>query len=1672
MKRLLLIIVLLLASYAAKAQMVVAGDTLYGNEWVVPAQNYLKIKIYLNGFYRLTYPTLSQVAQAAGVSLSGVTGDNLQLFHLGQEVPIYVNNNGILGSNDYIDFYAKANLGELDQYLYERPEWTTNPYASVITDTAAYFLTWNTGSNHKRFVITNNDLSNPPVPDNYYMQEDLLEYRNSFNAGRSYIINGTNDVLYTSSFDDGEGYHSGYDVIRNNNFTLTNIYSGSANVNASVEVGVITAGVVAHNATFLVNNNPIGNVIQPGWSTRVRSFDFAPTLLQASTNIGIVDNQNFAVSYVKLRYPRTFNFNNQTKFKFKVNNGPSTHYLVISNFNNVASLGTPILYDLTNNIRITTFLDNGNNTVKVVLPPGSDPLGVSDRELLLINDSQASIINANDVSSVQFVDFNALNGDYLIVSHKHFINAVGSPVQAYANYRATTGKVPVIIDIQQAYDQFAYGVNRHPLSLRNLAAFAQRNWTGLSNNPADYMFLIGKGYGYRSSRYNPPANFYIPTYGYPESDVLLVSSAHKITPILSIGRLSAKTTQEVTDYLEKVRELELNQAGLAQTVPDRGWQKNVLHLGGGSAGAESTNIKNWLNGMRDTIEAPRYGANVKSFFKTSTDPIQVAQSDQLDSLIDAGVSIITFFGHSSQNSFEFNLDQPQNYNNFGRTPLIISLGCFSGNIFYPNQTVSEQFVLTPQKGATAFMASSFESLDQFLAQYATSFYDKLGNTGTYGSSLGALMRETNAYNESNPSVNFRMILQQMILHGDPALKLNTHAGPDYVVNENSARVSPSFITTRLDSFDLDLRMWNIGSASYSTYEVSIMRTFPDGTQLNAIQPFRVGAPYWDSTAQVRIPVGGDLALGLNRFHVKIDNLEEVAELPAGAAEQNNEIDFELYIFSEDIIPVYPEDFSIVPTIPILKASTANVLAPDRNYIIEIDTTEYFNSPIVQRYDIQQAGGLVEWQPSMPWMDSTVYYWRVGVDSTSPTEPHRWRGRSFIYLPGSSLGWNQSHYYQYKKDAYRNMRMEPSRRFEFVDNFQSLSCETGYAGVALTSRINAYLNNSRINGCSGSCANLGGFYVVVLDGNTLEPLPNQFDGQYGSSTCQNFQESGFFFETTNQQARLNMYFFLNNNAVVKPGDYVMIYSLNDYRPQDFILDQPLISTTLTDYFQSQGATQISTAASRPYAFFYRKDTPGFAQEKLAASSADILNASFDIQGNWTNGNVRSTIIGPASAWTDFHVRTNRYDNFATDTFNVNLYGINSVGAETLIYRFNQTTKDSTLTQLSAAQYPYLRLRYNSRDDAYGSSRQIHYWRINYQGLPELALRPETSFTFVGDSLQQADLMRFNILVENISDLPMSDSVLVKYAIIGRPDKTILRRYRALQPGESFTASVEMDTRDLSGNQQFLIEVNPDDDQPELYHFNNLAVKQFNVLGDRINPLLDVTFDGIHILDNDLVSAKPEILITMKDENRFLGLSDDNLFQIYLVDPNGVTQRIQFSDPILQFIPASDADANNGRNKAKIIINPTFLLDGTYALLVRGRDRSNNDSGDLSFKVNFKVINESSVSNVFPYPNPFTTSTKFVFTLTGSTVPDYMKIQIMTITGKVVREITQEELGSLHIGNNISEYTWDGTDEFGDRLANGVYLYRVITRQNGEEMKKYDTRTNQYFQGGVGKLYIMR
>jgi len=370
-----------------------------------------------------------------------------------------------------------------------------------------------------------------------------------------------------------------------------------------------------------------------------------------------------------------------------------------------------------------------------------------------------------------------------------------------------------------------------------------------------------------------------------------------------------------------------------------------------------------------------------------------------------------------------------------------------------------------------------------------------------------------------------------------------------------------------------------------------------------------------------------------------------------------------------------------------------------------------------------------------------------------------------------------------------------------------------------------------------------------------------------------------------------------------------------------------------------------------------------------------------------------------------------------------------------------------------------------------------WQVYYDEIMELALNPLKYFKLNKDTLQEGEQVSVEMAVENISNVT-ADSVLTKFFFYDAANalhQISNTRYKILDPGDTLICSTTLSTSGIAGLNSLWIEANPDNDQPEQYHFNNLAEIKFQVDKDITNPILDVTFDGTHILDGDIVSGKPLIIVKLKDENKFLALNDTSDWQLFLKDPDGVQTKLRF-DPapctgtttaILQWCPATLPD-----NTFNIQFKPELLKDGIYELYVQATDASGNLSGDNNYRITFEVINRSTITEMVNYPNPFSTSTRFVFTLTGSEIPEYFKIQIMTVTGKIVREITTDELGPIHIGRNVTEYAWNGKDEFGDQLANGVYLYRVITVLNGSAVEKRETEADKYFKKGWGKMYLLR
>jgi len=1653
---------------SVQAQMISGNDTLYGNEWINHSQIYLKIEISEDGMYQLDYSTMNQ----AGVPLSSIQGSHLQLFHFGKEIPLRVSTNGTFTANDVVTFFGEKNRSRLDSFLYASPtENLLNPYHSLFTDTSAYYLTWNTNVTGLRYQDVNNNLTSPPTKEDYFMYDYVEEYHNL------HVKKRASGYIYDSKFE-VEGFGSSYSNNRTIDYNINHIYASGPNSTATIQLGVAEDG--AHHQTVSIDGNTMVDETFSGF--RLKRYDLNITTASITNNSLQLKTQNddnnkdkSSLSYFKLKYPRLFDFDNQDYFEFSIAASATDKYLEIDNFNAAGSL--PVLIDLTNQISITAFYDATDNKVKVVLPPST-----TQRRLVLYNPTSVPQ-PVSTLKPTSFIDFSQQNFDYIIISNARLYddpNSNNNWVQEYADYRKTAlggGYNATVVDIADLYEQFGYGISRSPMPIRNFGHYIKHNWT----NPK-YVFIIGKAIEYpfirtSSQLATQSEHFLVPTFGFVGADNLLLAPPNGNIPIIPLGRLAATTPAQVKVYLDKVKEHETNKLK-PQTIAEKGWMKRVLHLGGGDPTIQ-TSIKNSLIAFGNDLAQSKYGAEVISFYKTSGDPIQISTSERIAEAINEGVSIMTFFGHSYAGGFDVSLDEPGFYENTGKYPLILSYGCYSGRIHSYAYSIGESFVFEPNKGSIAFISANGLATVPGLNVFGKEFYNQIGNE-LYNQGIGNALVATN----QNTQQSTGNLVRQMTLHGDPAIRLNTHEGPDYLVDATSVATFPKTIDVQEDSFDLAFDVVNIGSHVPNTRMLlRINQELPTG-ELITIKIDTIPTPASISNFRYKLSTIGEVAVGLNKFYIDIDLNNEVNELPQPDAEMNNalvdnngSLGFSVFFTSNNISPIYPVNFGIEGQASItLKALPSNILADQTTYIFELDTTTSFNSPIKMQQKITQAGGILEWQPSFLYQDSTVYYWRTSPDSVSAVG-YNWKNSSFVYINGAGNGWNQSHYFQYENDTYYNTRLKSNtRKIHFIDDFKDVIIENPINSVL--DKPEVFVNDTRIETFrQGPMANTD-LFIVVLDSAEITPaIVNPPGGIYGSVNTHGSRSwNALAFKASTELERQDVINFLEN--IVPSNQYVLIMTLqisttDSYFPEQWAADSINLGTNLFQVLEQQGATKIRQTEQRgstPYIFLYQKDKAPLAEILSDTVTAKISHVE-PIAGSWDEGYVESPLIGPAASWQNLNWQASSASNPQTDHYSLDVFGVKSNGEDTLLVG-HVTDFDTTLTFINAEDFPYIKLKYNSLDTNFKTSAHLDYWRISYQGLPDVALVPNKHFEFYGDTLEQGELVRFAIAVENISPYAI-DTLSLKYTLTDvNNNKTI--KYGQLHPmngGDTLHTSVIFETATLRALNSLTLEVNDNQSQAEQYFTNNTAIKNFFVQEDKRHPTLDVTFDGEHIIEGDIVSTQPQILLKLRDDNPYLALNDTSSFKIWIIDPEGNQRRYYNDGQTIIFYPADENDLLD-ENSAKIEFNPNFSVDGIYQLIVQAQDRTGNSSGNIDYKVSFEIVTESMISHVLNYPNPFTTSTQFVFTLTGNQVPDDMRIQIYTVSGRLIREITKEELGRLHIGLNRTEFRWDGTDQFGDRLANGVYLYRVIATMDGEQMDNYYTPAVQYIHNGFGKMVLMR
>ena len=1633
----------------------ISADTLYGNEWIDYEQTYLKIPVAEDGVYQLTVADLV----AAGMP-SGVDAASLQLFHLGRAVPIHLSTDDILAASDRLEFYGAKNRNQLDRFLWQDPDEQLNPAYSLVSDTSAYYLSWQSQQTPVRLTTTTNDLSDAPAPQLSFLHTEALNFHSHYT--KKYEKRAGLNV-YRSKYDLGEGFASNLGGANPPMvFTPTHLAPGVAAVSANVR---FATNVGSHQIQLTVNNEVLlDEVAPPGYqlldyTVQVPVAGANPSFTLEVADVDASNTNRQAIASASLTYERVYDFAGAARFQWTVSDSPQPLYLEIAGVDLTA--GTPVVYDLTNRTRTVATVEN--DLVKVLLPPGN-----GERRLVL--QSGGAPTTARPVA---FEDYRDVDASFVFLTHPLFINSTAGVLEEYAAFRAADFST-AIVDVEQLYEQFGYGVSRHPIAVRNFAS-----WYKTRAAAAQHLLLVGKAR--EAFKVRDPASvqeeygslFFVPTMGFPGSDNLLVAYPGSKVPQLSIGRIAATSVAELEIYFDKLTGYEAAY-DLPQTSADRAWMKRFIHLGGGNNTGEQTSIEFGLANMELEVEQNLVGANVVSFFKSTADAIQSSVSQAIFDEINAGAALITFFGHSSPGTFDYNIDNPDNYLNEGRYPLIFSFGCYSGDQYTTTKSLGERFVFYEQKGAIGFGASRGYGFITELSQYGRHFYQMLG-TSHYGKSVGELLQANARHFDNHQSLGMLTLVEQFGFQGDPAVRLYPQEGTDYVVAPNSVRLQPDRISLQLDSVNVAFEVQNIGQTQPDSFNVQVAQELPDGS-VRPLRTLRLAATDFSTEVALRVPTLERSSVGQNRLLIRLDTGEEIEELPGLAAEANNDyrnndgqLGYPFLVADNTAVPVQPERYAIVNTTPTLQALTADAVAAPRAYVLELDTRGDFGSPDKLTTRITQGGGVIRWAPAVSWEAGRTYFWRISPDLTNGLSEYLWETSSFTYLPDSPTGWNQGRYEEWAQNDLQGLQIDSlTSQLDFATDlfdfriknkiFEPSDQPTGYVN---NSRWSDFFRFNRPQTMT----------VVVLDAEGRFWF-NTKPGEYGSVNSNAARIASYPFEAQLPARRDSLIRFLTE--VVPDGHTVFVY--NALRGPQYDLDVAnwqadsltLGGLNLFNVLEAQGAGSVRQLKAQmlPYVFGYVKGE-GPIYERIAVDIDETFNMELQLDGSLPEGRMRSRLIGPAAAWE--RLEWSMAVAEPEDSLHISVYGLAANGQRTLL-RDALTDATIDLSDVSAQQYPRLQLELFAHDDASRSLPDFNHWRVLFEGLPDVVYDAAAGYTFAADTLQEGQPVRFSSQVANLVPGAAMDSLLVSVALTGRDGNSRTETFRtAPVPGQaSIPLTFELSTRGLEGAQRLTVELNADDDQAERTRTNNFLQETLYIRRDATNPSLDVTFDGVRILDGDLVSAEPLIRVTLADENEFLLLTDTNRIELLLTDPQGNTQRLALSDPSVTFEPAVA-----GQNRAVLTYQPTFTEDGLYRLAVQGTDASDNLSGDRNYEISFEVITESLISNVLNYPNPFTTSTRFVYTLTGSEPPADYRIRVMTASGRIVRELTEADLGPLRVGTHQTDGSWDGTDQFGDPLAKGVYLYRVVMRDaEGNTLDDYDNGTDAYFEKGFGKMVLLR
>ncbi|RUT73581.1 type IX secretion system sortase PorU [Ancylomarina longa] len=227
-------------------------------------------------------------------------------------------------------------------------------------------------------------------------------------------------------------------------------------------------------------------------------------------------------------------------------------------------------------------------------------------------------------------------------------------------------------------------------------------------------------------------------------------------------------------------------------------------------------------------------------------------------------------------------------------------------------------------------------------------------------------------------------------------------------------------------------------------------------------------------------------------------------------------------------------------------------------------------------------------------------------------------------------------------------------------------------------------------------------------------------------------------------------------------------------------------------------------------------------------------------------------------------------------------------------------------------------------------------------------------------------------------------------------------------------------------------------------NNIIIggTNSNAINDKLGPEIKLYMNDELFSPGGMTDSNPLLLAIVQDSSGINTVGNAIGHDIVAILDQNTDKTIELND-------FYESDLDNYQ-KGKITYRLNDLEPGEHELQLKVWDNVNNSNeNNLSF-----VVSESSdlvIKHLLNYPNPFTTNTGFYFEHNQASRELDVLIQILTISGKLIKTI---ETTISSAGSRVGPISWDGKDDFGNTIGRGVYFYRVKVRaDDGKVVNKF-------------------